>query len=65
MTHKNIYFIYRDLLSIYAEKTVKMIPYGLNRIKLTIDDGREFVFEYNSPTNWSFGTLTKTHKKGK
>ena len=65
MVAGQIFEIFKTVLPTFGECTTLWFPNGKNGIRIRIDDGREFIFTYDSKDDWSFETVDRYIKKMK
>lgn len=63
MVASQIFEIFKTVLPTFGERTTLWFPNGKNGIRIRIDDGREFIFTYDSKDDWSFETVDRYIKK--
>lgn len=57
MLHKDVYAWFTVIFPQYTDKIKEMFPCGKNTVRIRLLDQSEFVFHYESLTNWQFETV--------
>ena len=67
MLHGQVYKYFKEILPDMEKKVIKYFPNGKNSIRVRQDDGRDFIFSFESPLIWRYETVNHfvANMKGK
>ena len=57
MTHDIVLQHFRKCFPHYANEIIAWFPNGKNSIRVRYDHGQEFIFTFNSESNWVYETV--------